>query len=94
MINDKSPSFYESMKINGVNQGDTKPANDPLIIKENEKPGIFIKNVSAKWSEDAQENTLTNVNLEVTPGHLTAVIGPVGAGKVFIHSTSLGCTCR
>jgi ABC-type multidrug transport system fused ATPase/permease subunit len=46
------------------------------------KNGISIMNVTAKWTEDLPENTLTDVNLEVRPGGLVAVIGPVGSGKV------------
>jgi ABC-type multidrug transport system fused ATPase/permease subunit len=46
------------------------------------KNGISIMNVTARWTEDLPENTLTNVSLEVRPGGLLAVIGPVGSGKV------------
>jgi ABC-type multidrug transport system fused ATPase/permease subunit len=44
--------------------------------------GIKITSVTAKWTEDLPENTLTDVSLEVRPGGLMAVIGPVGSGKV------------
>jgi ABC-type multidrug transport system fused ATPase/permease subunit len=47
-----------------------------------ERKSIKIMNVTAKWTEDLPENTLTDVNLEVRPGGLVAVIGPVGSGKV------------
>lgn len=43
--------------------------------------GIFIRNATAKWTESCADNTLTNVTLNVTPGQLLAVIGPVGSGK-------------
>ncbi|CAG9769762.1 unnamed protein product [Ceutorhynchus assimilis] len=42
---------------------------------------IFIKNGTAKWTETSIDNTLTNINLTVTPGKLLTVIGPVGSGK-------------
>ncbi|PSN47509.1 hypothetical protein C0J52_02251 [Blattella germanica] len=45
------------------------------------KVGIRVSNITAKWSEDLNEDTLTNVNLDVKPGGLVAVIGPVGSGK-------------
>ncbi|XP_060519010.1 probable multidrug resistance-associated protein lethal(2)03659 isoform X2 [Cylas formicarius] len=43
--------------------------------------GISLKNATARWSESSLDNTLTNITLQVTPGRLLAVIGPVGAGK-------------
>lgn len=46
-----------------------------------EHSGISIENVTAKWSEQSSDNTLTNISLQVSPGKLVAVIGPVGAGK-------------
>ena len=47
-----------------------------------DKEGIRVANVTAKWTEDFPDNTLTNVSLDVKPGTLVAVIGPVGSGKV------------
>lgn len=44
--------------------------------------GIILKNMYAKWIPEVSEDTLSNINLTVIPGKLTAVIGPVGAGKV------------
>ena len=41
-----------------------------------------MKNFSAKWKEDYEENTLTDINLKVKPGQLVAIIGPVACGKV------------
>lgn len=44
--------------------------------------GIVISNATAKWTDIHTINTLENINLNIVPGRLVAVIGPVGAGKV------------
>ena len=44
--------------------------------------GVKIINMTAKWYEDLPGNTLTNVSMDVGPGKLVAIIGPVGSGKV------------
>lgn len=45
--------------------------------------GIVVSNVTAKWTDDQIGNSLENINLTVKPDQLVAVIGHVGAGKVF-----------
>ncbi|KAG5332701.1 L259 protein, partial [Acromyrmex heyeri] len=42
---------------------------------------ISIKNGSAKWQDYEKENTLHNINIDVRPNELIAVVGQVGAGK-------------
>lgn len=42
---------------------------------------IELKNASAKWLPNGRENTLSNINLDVKPGELVAIVGQVGAGK-------------
>ncbi|XP_018392361.1 PREDICTED: probable multidrug resistance-associated protein lethal(2)03659 isoform X2 [Cyphomyrmex costatus] len=42
---------------------------------------ISIKNGSAKWLDYEQEYTLHNINMNVRPNELIAVVGQVGAGK-------------
>lgn len=54
-----------------------------LSMTQRTKPfGIIISNATAKWTSSQTENTLENINLNVKPGRLVAIIGPVGAGKV------------
>lgn len=45
------------------------------------KPKILLQGITAKWINDATDDTLHNINLNVSSGQLLAVIGPVGSGK-------------
>jgi len=60
---------------------------DNIDIKKNtgclNSVGIVISNASAKWKDIQACNTLENINLNIIPGRLVAIIGPVGAGKVY-----------
>lgn len=44
---------------------------------------IVISDATAKWSHDQTENTLNGIELSVDSGHLAAIIGSVGSGKVY-----------
>ena len=44
------------------------------------KPVIF-KNFTGHWSQNAQKPCLSNINLTLNPGSVTAVIGKIGSGK-------------
>ncbi|XP_049950812.1 probable multidrug resistance-associated protein lethal(2)03659 [Schistocerca serialis cubense] len=56
---------------------------------EKETPCIKLTDVTAKWESNA-DDTLKNVTLEVVPGKLFAIIGPVGSGKSSLLQTVLG----
>ncbi|XP_065162919.1 probable multidrug resistance-associated protein lethal(2)03659 isoform X2 [Atheta coriaria] len=66
---------------------DDKKCQNGVDKKKNEatsgsdRKGIFASQLTAKWLLDHTDNTLSNVTLEVRPGKLLAVIGPVGSGK-------------
>lgn len=63
-----------------------------IKIKDNtERFEIEIMDAMAKWIADQSSNSLENINLNVKPGGLVAVIGPVGAGKVCICQRSEEC---
>lgn len=49
---------------------------------------VNLKSVTARWNPDIPEPTLNNVSVQVNPHTLTAIVGPVGCGKV---SSSLFC---
>ncbi|XP_050518856.1 ATP-binding cassette sub-family C member 4-like [Diabrotica virgifera virgifera] len=42
---------------------------------------IHIKKASTKWLKSQPENILENIDMDVTPGNLTAIVGSVGSGK-------------
>lgn len=52
-------------------------------------PRIVLQNVEAKWVPNGTENTLKNINLNVTERQLVAVIGPVGSGKSSVFNVIL-----
>lgn len=58
-----------------------------LEIKNSTKShnhNIIFSNVYAKWKKDQIMNTLENINLTFKHGSLVVIIGPVGAGKVYV----------
>lgn len=63
---------------------------DKLNAAHLSEAGIIIKNLRARWDDDATDYTLDNVNFRAQPGTLVAVIGPVGAGKSSLFQAILG----
>lgn len=60
--------------INNLNGNDVEKEK----VKES---GIVMSNVTAKWTDQSSDNTLTDISLEVPHAKLVAIIGPVGSGK-------------
>ncbi|KYN12022.1 hypothetical protein ALC57_15817, partial [Trachymyrmex cornetzi] len=83
-------SVKENNKIN-ANQKEENAKED--LTEQNKKDytivdqpkcveySISIKNGSAKWQDYERENTLHNININVRPNELIAIVGQVGAGK-------------
>jgi len=72
---------------NAINYGCTASnnvanRNDSKRLLSNDY-GVVVSNVTAKWTDTQTNNSLDNVSLTITPGRLVAIIGPVGAGKVY-----------
>lgn len=67
--------YYLNSEIQAIENGGDK------IKHTLEEKGVTLKNVTAKWTNESTDNTLTNITLEVPFGKLLAVIGPVGSGK-------------
>lgn len=49
-----------------------------------ERVRISIKNVNASWTENSIAGNLHNIDVLIPNGKLYALVGPVGAGKVFM----------
>ncbi|KAI8498944.1 Multidrug resistance-associated protein 4, partial [Branchiostoma belcheri] len=62
---------------------------DPAVQTRPEDCHVTVTGVTASWDESLEPPTLRNIEFEVKPGELVAVIGPVGAGKSSILSAIL-----
>ncbi|XP_042212324.1 ATP-binding cassette sub-family C member 4-like isoform X2 [Homarus americanus] len=65
------------------------------VQKSNLRPkpkdcGLTVSDLTAKWSDATEENTLSSVSCSVKSGELLAVIGPVGSGKGSLLHAILG----
>ena len=52
---------------------------------------LELKGVSAAWYKTAGQTTLKEVTMEVKPGQLCVIGGPVGSGKVRITAVQILC---
>lgn len=43
---------------------------------------VELRNVSASWEKNSNNETLSQIDLKIKTGEICAVIGPVGGGKV------------
>lgn len=76
-------STKDSYKIKRINTG------TPLIHSSGKKKsiGVYLENVSAKWIDTQEENTLHTINFNVGPQQLVAIVGAVGSGKTSLLQT-------
>ncbi|CAH1113751.1 unnamed protein product [Psylliodes chrysocephalus] len=77
----KSSTFNEKQADGDKSADLSKSSNGIEKSERRGELGVFLTNATAKWSEMSVDNTLTNINIKVYPGHLLGVIGPVGSGK-------------
>ncbi|XP_057653043.1 ATP-binding cassette sub-family C member 4-like [Diorhabda carinulata] len=59
-----------------------------VVLDKMQRKGIVLTKINASWT--LQNRTLRDINLEIPPGILCAVIGPVGAGKSSLLQLLLG----
>ncbi|XP_008214580.1 probable multidrug resistance-associated protein lethal(2)03659 isoform X1 [Nasonia vitripennis] len=64
-------------KANGKTIEEFTPVDDP----DADDGSVKLEHASAKWLDFVKEDTLHDINLEVKPGELIAVVGQVGSGK-------------
>ena len=57
---------------------------DPDLVLED--ASIRFENVDFKYSEEAEENALTDINIDIKPGQVVGILGPTGAGKTSLIS--------
>lgn len=57
-------------------------------------PLVEINNGEFKWSEEDANPVLSNINLKVRKGEVTAIVGRVGSGKSSLISALLGDTVK
>ncbi|KAI4464485.1 atp-binding cassette sub-family c [Holotrichia oblita] len=84
LMYDENKILCRDNKTESIENGSIKDVKDeikPESAQSDGIKGISIKNITAKWSETSTENTLSNLSMELRPGKLIAVIGPVGSGK-------------
>ena len=46
--------------------------------------------ITGKWNNQSERNTLDGITFEAKHGQLTAIVGPVGSGKGSIFQAILG----
>ncbi|GAB4242678.1 MAG: hypothetical protein Kow0049_32030 [Stanieria sp.] len=55
--------------------------NNPLITLPRIKGEVRLENVTFRYNQDEERNTLQNLNLTVSPGQTIAIVGRSGSGK-------------
>ncbi|MED6155512.1 Multidrug resistance-associated protein 4 [Stylosanthes scabra] len=51
---------------------------------------VEVRDGTFSWDDDAKEQDLKNINLEINKGELTAIVGTVGSGKSSLLASILG----
>lgn len=93
-----TPSFMQERELPPEQELPQEPSAStaPQPPRAGLPPGaILFEHASFSWDADGGDNgageaTLLDVSLDVQPGQLVAIVGPVGAGKSTLISACLG----
>ncbi|XP_078667892.1 ATP-binding cassette sub-family C member 4-like isoform X2 [Branchiostoma floridae x Branchiostoma belcheri] len=77
-------------KFSGETPSDDAEDKNYKISSLDISPSVVVSNLSAKWDESKEVQTLKNVNFRVKDGQLFTVVGSVGSGKSSLLSVILG----
>ena len=69
---------------------ETSSANVIEKTFEGKTGSLKLKQVTGKWSEQNEGNTLEGITFQAKSGQLVAIVGPVGSGKGSILQAILG----
>lgn len=71
-----------SWAINGDSKGNGVSLIKEHATNEPSEPKLSVRGMTGSWTKNQSRKTLDNISLDLCPGDLLAVIGPVGSGKV------------
>ncbi|KAI8512524.1 Multidrug resistance-associated protein 4 [Branchiostoma belcheri] len=77
-------------KFSGKATSDDAEDKNYKISSLDISPSVVVSNLSAKWDESKEVQTLKNMNFKVKDGQLFTVVGSVGSGKSSLLSVILG----
>lgn len=78
-------------RINEIHQMDDETGKDSLKTSiENKNEGIDIKNIMFKYDPHALRKTIDDVNIHISQGKVTAIVGASGSGKTTLIRLMLG----
>ena len=78
-------------RINEIHQMDDENGKEGLLTSiEDKNEGIDIKNIMFKYDPHALRKTIDNVNIHITQGKVTAIVGASGSGKTTLIRLILG----
>lgn len=78
MITMSSESMKRIQEVLGEQSSITSPANAITVIPNGE---VIFENVNFKYSERAEKNALSNINLSIDSGMTVGILGGTGDGK-------------
>ncbi|KAF5303190.1 hypothetical protein FQA39_LY10103 [Lamprigera yunnana] len=86
LLNEEQTSLKDNYICphNGLDKAKTDMDNSGVI------PKVYITNLSGNWNKQVNDDTLTDINLNICNNELVAIIGPVGSGKSSLFNVILG----